>query len=81
MKPEVPRDVKPSALVGGQWKARQWKKGVGYKGSQTPGKSKGDTCKADAMKKFFARRSKSYKHEGYGNWCKMCDGMNAKKMN
>lgn len=48
----------------------------GARPSQTPGKSKGSTCQADTRKKFFARNAKSYKHPGYGEWCKKMDAEN-----
>ncbi len=39
------------------------------RGSQTPGKSKNETCKADYIKKFMAKRSHSYKDPEYADWC------------
>lgn len=51
----------------GTWKKRQIDKKS--RGSQTPGSKKAETCQADAMKKYFARSSRSYKHSGYADWC------------
>ena len=36
--------------------------------SSTPGSSKGAGCVADRMMRYFAKRSRSYKHEGYQGW-------------
>jgi len=60
---------KPSAM--GSYRSKILKKR--RKGSQTPGKTKGETCKADAMDKFMAKRSRSYKHPLYAQWCKKVD--------
>jgi hypothetical protein len=38
------------------------------KGSQTAGKDKGENCTASPMKKYFAKRSRSYKHPDYEDW-------------
>lgn len=42
--------------------------------SQTPGKDKGDNCQASHDSRFFARRSRSYKHRGYNEWSQRYDG-------
>lgn len=60
---------KPSWM--GNFRAKVLKKR--RKGSQTPGSTKGVTCKADTLDKFMAKRSRSYKHPLYGDWCKKCD--------
>lgn len=40
------------------------------KGSQTPGRMKNPlTCQATTEDKFYARRSRSYKDNGYAAWC------------
>lgn len=49
------------------------------KGSQTPGKQKQESCKADVDKKYFARNSRSYKHPDYAKWCKRMDTLNGVK--
>lgn len=79
MKPEIPHDVKPKYLLGGAWRARIWARGSNYPGARTAGSIKGESCQADKMKKFFARRGKSYKHPAYGDWCRNCDAMNRGK--
>lgn len=38
------------------------------KGSQTPGKSKGETCKTDPRKKFFFSDPKARNHPQYSEW-------------
>ena len=53
-----------------------WKMAKTKKASQTPGHMKGISCQADALKKFFAKRSRSYKHQGYSSWCKKMDNLN-----
>jgi hypothetical protein len=49
------------------------------KASQTPGRQKGETCKADKLKKYMARSSRSYKHPLYGEWCRKMDILNNRK--
>mgnify|MGYP003328448324 CR=1 FL=1 len=49
------------------------------KGSQTKGKDKQESCKADITKKFMAKCSKSYKHKDYPVWCAKMDVMNGMK--
>lgn len=61
----------------GTWKTRIFAKKS--RASQTPGKKKGESCRADFMKKFMARRSRSYKHPLYSQWCRACDAMNGRK--
>jgi len=46
------------------WRSRQRTK----KSSQTPGKTKGDTCQTNPIKKFFASSPKAYKHLDYDRW-------------
>lgn len=70
-----PRDVLPRYMAMGTWKAKKLKNGG--KKSQTPGRQKNpETCQADAMKKFMARSSRSYKHPQYAAWCAQCDKIN-----
>jgi hypothetical protein len=40
----------------------------GLRASHTPGKTKGDNCKTDTQKKFFACNVKAYKHSDYDVW-------------
>lgn len=66
---------KPSRM--GNFRAKILKKR--RKGSQTPGKTKGVTCKADAMDKYMAKRSRSYKHPLYSAWCRKVDRQNGRR--
>ncbi len=47
--------------------------------SQTPGKTKAESCKADAFKKYMARSARSYKDPLYGEWCRQMDALNGRK--
>ena len=38
--------------------------------NRTPGMMKSESCKASNKDKFFAKRSKAYKHSEYGAWLK-----------
>jgi hypothetical protein len=38
------------------------------KGSHTPGSQKTKQCQTTPLKKFLAKRSRSYKHPQYENW-------------
>ena len=49
------------------------------KGSQTPGKSKQESCQAGVAKKYFAKNSRSYKHPDYSIWCANMDRINGIK--
>lgn len=51
----------------------------GNKNSHTPGKLKGDTCKADWRKKFFFASPKAYKHKDYGTYHAMALSLNGQK--
>lgn len=55
-----------------------WRKNIisRGKGSQTPGRTKGESCQADYRKRYFATRSRSYKDVKYGEWCKQMDSLN-----
>jgi hypothetical protein len=59
----------------GTWKKKKIAKNM--RGSQTPGRAKAESCQADVMKKFMARRSRSYKHPLYGQWCARMDSLNS----
>ena len=54
------------------WKAKTFNKTTSE--SQTPGKTKSSRCQADYMDKFFAKRSRSYKHPGYSDWLRRKNG-------
>jgi len=61
----------------GSWKEQTFSKK--RKGSQTPGKAKGESCQADMNKRFFAKNAHSYKDPGYGAWCAAMDALNGMK--
>ena len=65
---------KESHKTMGRWKAHKFAKAG--KRSVTPGSSKAETCKTDAMKNFFAKRSRSYKHQDYESWCIRMSALN-----
>jgi hypothetical protein len=44
------------------------------KKSQTTGKMKAENCQATPIARHMAKRSRSYKHRGYSNWCVKHDG-------
>lgn len=46
------------------------------KGSQTPGKTKGERCMTGKMKKYMACSPKAYKHSQYEKWHEMFKKMN-----
>ena len=48
------------------WKSKVYKKSK-YS-SRTPGSQKGENCKANTKERFFAGRSRSYKHPEYKTW-------------
>lgn len=58
----------------GNWKSHSLKRRT--KGSQTPGRTKGASCQADTMKRYYAKSSRSYKDPGYGQWCQAMDALN-----
>jgi hypothetical protein len=74
MKLALANDTNTSAMAGGTWKAKKIARKS--KGSQTPGKSKGENCHTDAAKQFFAKRSRSYKDRGYPDWCRKMTALN-----
>lgn len=48
-----------------------WRKVTNRKksrGNQTPGKSKGENCKANYLDKYMAKSNRSYKHKEYPTW-------------
>jgi len=51
---------------GAGWSARRDKKKKG--GNQTAGSVKSENCQADAMERYFAKSSRSYKHRDYESW-------------
>lgn len=61
----------------GNWKRKiflkQSRKGRG----QSSGKEKKGTCIADYRKKYFAKRSRSYKDREYSDWCIWADKVNS----
>ena len=59
------------------WKSKQIEKK--RKGSQTPGSAKGDSCKASAMQRYFAKSSRARYHPYYGAWCEKMDKLNGMK--
>lgn len=42
--------------------------------SQTPGKKKGENCKADSIDRYMAKANRSYKHPLYIAWYMRKDG-------
>lgn len=58
------------------WRANRLSRG---KPSQTPGITKGDSCRADFRKRYFATRSRSYKDPKYGEWCQAMDALNGNR--
>jgi len=61
----------------GTWKEQKFSKK--RKGSNTIGRTKGETCQADVNKRFFAKNAHSYKAQGYGAWCVAMDALNGMK--
>lgn len=60
--------IQPKACIGFLWKSRKAKKLK--KASRTSGWTKGDTCKASSLERYFVTKSRSYKHPLYNNWAK-----------
>lgn len=74
----VPSDVKPKYFAGATYKKKKYeRKG---KASQTPGSKKQENCQTNAFKSYMAKKSRSYKHKEYGNWCAWADHANRSKM-
>lgn len=48
------------------YKYRQ--KTKGNRGNQTPGKTKGEFCQTNPIKKFFACNPHAVRHPAYGEW-------------
>jgi hypothetical protein len=65
---------KESQKTMGTWRAHYFAK-LG-KRSVTPGAKKAETCKTNAMQNYFARRSRSYKHQDYDAWCTRMEALN-----
>lgn len=55
------------------WKRKVLKKQARFSQGQASGKSKGGSCQASTMQRYFAKRSRSYKHKDYANWCRWAD--------
>lgn len=54
-----------------------WRRKKGLKGTRgvsTPGRGKGDNCKADRFAKYMAKSSRSYKDPNYKAWCESKKG-------
>ena len=49
----------------------------GYGRSVTPGSQKGPSCQTDYLKSFFAKRNRSWKYQGYAEWCRKMDNLNS----
>ena len=45
------------------WKSK--KNGSKKKASRTSGSQKGENCQANSLKRYVAKRNRSYKHKGY----------------
>lgn len=63
---------------GAMYKARTYKRVK--KASSTPGSEK-HPCIPGYLDKYFAKNSRSYKHSGYGAWCKRMDEKNPRPRN
>lgn len=59
---------------------RNTKKLKAHKGSQTPGKLKGERCMTGKMKKFFACAPHAWKHPQYGVWHQKFKDMNNQRI-
>lgn len=64
-----PLEVAHGCIKGtmANWKAR--KRDKANKGSQTPGKTKGENCMASGLDRLMAKRNRSYKHPYYPVFC------------
>lgn len=51
---------------------------VGRKPSRTSGRDKQENCKASALEKWMAKKSRSYKHPKYQEWKRVKNGFNIK---
>ena len=67
--------VKPEGTVRPTMAGWKMSKKSTHSGSSTQGNLK-NTCKADAMQRFFAKSARAYKKEGYSDWCKKMDKLN-----
>jgi hypothetical protein len=52
------------------WRSKVDKKKANRHKGQTSGRTKGATCQASLLDRFFCRCSRSYKHPGYNTWVK-----------
>jgi len=41
-----------------------------------PGRNKGENCQASKRDRLFAKRNRSYRYPGYGDWCRRMDKLN-----
>ena len=54
------------------WKSKNRRKKAGILKGSTSGKTKGENCKADWMKKYYITGARSYKEEGaYSTYCQL----------
>lgn len=76
MKQKTNKEVKAEARRNYRSHWRRKGKGLGPRGSSTPGAKKVDTCQASMMDRYFAGSARSYKHPGYAAWCASHKGLN-----
>ena len=60
--------VGKQACIGFLWKSKKNRKA--RKASRNSGSGKSETCKATSLERFFATKSRAYKHRLYNNWSK-----------
>lgn len=65
------------SIRGKRHYAKRSHRGMKPHESSTPGKTKGDNCKASPMDRTFARKSRAYRMREYDNWGK--DGTKGRK--
>lgn len=58
--------IERDGSTGYDWCRRRNKK---KKKSQTSGSQKGLSCQATSLERYMAKKNRSYKHDGYENWC------------
>ena len=56
----------PKDCIGHGWKSKKNRKQA--RGSQTPGRTKVESCKAGPLKKYLAKNSRSYKSNQFSQW-------------
>lgn len=52
------------SAIGFGWRTKKERKK--RTGNMTPGHTKGENCKASPFARFCAKKSRAYKHKGYG---------------